>query len=49
MLEVAGLAAGYGRVQVLWDVDLTVGEGEIVALVGPTAPARPRCCARSPA
>src|SRR3954468_5885496 len=34
MLEVAGLGAGYGRVEVLWDVDLQVGEGEIVALVG---------------
>ena len=34
MLEVTGLAAGYGRVQVLWDVDLDVGEGEVVALVG---------------
>jgi branched-chain amino acid transport system ATP-binding protein len=34
MLEVSGLAAGYGRVQVLWDVDLRVGEGEVVALVG---------------
>lgn len=34
LLEVAGLGAGYGRVQVLWDVDLTVGENEIVALVG---------------
>ena len=34
MLEVTGLAAGYGRVQVLWDVELEVGEGEVVALVG---------------
>ena len=34
MLEVTGLAAGYGRVQVLWDVGLEVGEGEVVALVG---------------
>ena len=34
MLEVSGLSAGYGQVEVLWDVDLTVGEGEIVALVG---------------
>jgi branched-chain amino acid transport system ATP-binding protein len=34
MLEVTGLAAGYGRVQVLWNVDLEVGEGEVVALVG---------------
>jgi branched-chain amino acid transport system ATP-binding protein len=29
------VCAGYGRVQVLWDVDLTVGQHEIVALVGP--------------
>jgi len=35
MLEVTGLEAGYGRVQVLWEVDLSVGEREIVALVGP--------------
>jgi branched-chain amino acid transport system ATP-binding protein len=34
MLEVAGLGAGYGRVQVLWDVDLEVGDAEVVALVG---------------
>jgi branched-chain amino acid transport system ATP-binding protein len=34
MLEVSGLSAGYGHVEVLWDVDLTVGDGEIVALVG---------------
>jgi len=35
MLEVAGLSAGYGRVQVLWDVDLSIGQQQIVALVGP--------------
>jgi branched-chain amino acid transport system ATP-binding protein len=35
MLEVEGVSAGYGRVQVLWDVDLSVGENQIVALVGP--------------
>ncbi len=34
MLEVRGLAAGYGRVQVLWDVGLRVAPAEIVALVG---------------
>ena len=34
MLEVSGLEAGYGAVQVLWDVDLEVGENEVVALVG---------------
>ncbi|MBA2324609.1 MAG: ATP-binding cassette domain-containing protein, partial [Pseudonocardiales bacterium] len=35
MLEVSGLGAGYGAVQVLWDVDLTVNEGELVAIIGP--------------
>ncbi|HEY7454923.1 MAG TPA: ABC transporter ATP-binding protein [Thermoleophilaceae bacterium] len=34
MLQVDGLSAGYGPVQVLWDVELEVGEREIVALVG---------------
>jgi branched-chain amino acid transport system ATP-binding protein len=34
MLEVSGLEAGYGAVQVLWDVDLEVGDREVVALVG---------------
>ena len=34
MLDVDGLSASYGRVQVLWDVSFDVEEGEIVALVG---------------
>lgn len=34
LLEVSALSAGYGDIQVLWDVDLSVGQGEIVALVG---------------
>jgi len=35
LLEVDGLCAGYGRVQVLWDIGLRVEENELVALVGP--------------
>ena len=35
MLEVKKLAAGYSRTQILWDIDLTIGKNEIVALVGP--------------
>jgi len=35
MFQAKALSAGYGRVQVLWDVDLHVGDNEIVALVGP--------------
>jgi branched-chain amino acid transport system ATP-binding protein len=34
MLRVEELSAGYGSVEVLWEVDLEVGEDEIVALVG---------------
>ncbi len=34
LLSVRGLDAGYDGVQVLFDVDLTIGQGEIVALLG---------------
>lgn len=34
MLEVSGLRSAYGRIEVLHGVDLSVGAGEIVALVG---------------
>lgn len=34
LLELKGINAGYGDVQVLWDVSLHVTEGEVVALVG---------------
>jgi branched-chain amino acid transport system ATP-binding protein len=35
MLEVAGLRVAYGDATALWDVSLTVGDGELVAVVGP--------------
>ncbi len=34
LLQIQGLRGGYGAVEVLRGIDLTVGEGEIVALVG---------------
>jgi branched-chain amino acid transport system ATP-binding protein len=34
LLDVAGLTAGYGRIQVLWGVDLSVREHESVVLLG---------------
>ena len=34
MLEVRGLSAGYGRARVLFDIDLEVRGGEVVALLG---------------
>ena len=37
MLELRSVSARYGQVQVLWDVSLTVGEGELVCLLGGNA------------
>ena len=34
MLEVDGISVFYGDVQVLWDVSLSVEEGEVVSLIG---------------
>jgi len=34
MLKIKGLDAGYGDVQVLWDISLEIQPGEVVALVG---------------
>lgn len=34
MLSVANLQAGYGQLQVVWDVSLDVAQGEFVALIG---------------
>lgn len=35
MLEIEGLDVFYGDFQVLWDVSLSVGAGEVVAILGP--------------
>ena len=37
MLELRNVSTRYGQVQVLWEVSLTVGEGELVCLLGPNA------------
>jgi branched-chain amino acid transport system ATP-binding protein len=34
MLEIKKINAGYGNIQILWDVSLKVNKGEIVALIG---------------
>ncbi|MGH7319784.1 MAG: ATP-binding cassette domain-containing protein, partial [Candidatus Rokuibacteriota bacterium] len=35
MLEVERLLVAYGDATAIWDVSLTVGEGELVSVVGP--------------
>jgi branched-chain amino acid transport system ATP-binding protein len=35
MLEVTNLRAGYGAINVLWDVSLTVGQGQLTTIIGP--------------
>jgi branched-chain amino acid transport system ATP-binding protein len=34
ILELQGLCAGYGEIQVLWGIDMAVRDGEITALIG---------------
>ena len=47
LLNVKDLRAYYGQVQALHGLTFSLNEGSLVTLLGPTAPARPRRCARS--
>ena len=49
VLEIDGLTCGYDEAAVVRDLDLTIGAGEIVALLGANGRARRRRCGRSPA
>ena len=44
VLELENITAGYGDTVVLRDVSLSVPDSKVVALLGPTGPARPPCC-----
>ncbi|MDY7577085.1 ABC transporter ATP-binding protein [Herbaspirillum sp. RTI4] len=35
MLEISNLRAGYGAINVLWDVSLTVAQGKLTTIIGP--------------
>ena len=48
ILTVRNLNVSYGESKVLFDIDLGVKPGQVVACVGATAPARPRCSRASP-
>lgn len=49
MLKIEDLEVSYGAVQALRGISMEVNDGEIVSLIGPTAPARPPRCTPSPA
>ena len=42
LLELTGIGVEYGAVRALDDVSMAVHAGEVVAVMGPTAPASPR-------
>ncbi len=44
-IEVRQINKTYGSFQALKGVNLKVNSGELVALLGPSAPARRLCCA----
>ena len=49
LLETRGVWQRFGGLVANRDVSISVGRGEIVGLIGPTAPASRRCSISSPA
>lgn len=35
MLEISSVRAGYGAINVLWDVSLTIARGQLTTIIGP--------------
>jgi len=44
ILKVTGLSAAYGEAKVLFDIDVSVKPGQIVACVGRNGAGKPPCC-----
>ena len=44
LLEVRDLRSGYGRIPILFGIDMTLQDGEYLGILGQTAWARPRRC-----
>jgi ABC-type molybdate transport system permease subunit len=47
-IEIANIKKSFGRTQVLNDISLDIPSGQMVALLGPSAPEKPPCCELSP-
>ena len=35
MIEITGVRAGYGSINILWDLSLTIGAGQLTCIIGP--------------
>jgi ABC-type branched-chain amino acid transport systems, ATPase component len=46
LLDIRGLEAGYGKIAVLHGVDMTIGAGEVVTLLGPQRSGQDHAAAR---
>lgn len=47
-IEIANIKKSFGRTCVLNDISLDIPSGQMVALLGPLARAKRRCCGSSP-
>lgn len=43
MIELSGITKSFGTLQVLKGIDLLIGKGEIVSIVGPSGAGKRRC------
>ena len=41
MIDIKGITKSFGSLQVLKGIDLHIGKGEVVSIVGPSGAARP--------
>lgn len=47
MIELTNIEKRFGDIVVLKDINITIPEGSVTALVGPSGAARARCCGAS--
>lgn len=44
MIQLEGITKSFGALQVLKGIDLEIGKGEVVSIVGPSGQERLPCC-----
>lgn len=48
-LNIRGLHKSYGTTNIFTDINIEIGKGQFITLLGSPAAASPPCCAASPA